>query len=147
MKRHLLLTAAAMLCCMAWAQGPNGSKTYYKDADGKSGKALKTALSTIINDHTNIGYDRLYEAYKKTDTRADGYVRDWYSNATNYKHGVDNKGNYSKEGDMYNREHSVPQSWFSEKAPMKADIVHVLPTFQLSLRRGKQCHLQFQEQL
>lgn len=117
-----------MLCCMAWAQGPNGSKTYYKDADGKSGKALKTALSTIINDHTNIGYDGLYEAYKKTDTRADGYVRDWYSNATNYKHGVDNKGNYSKEGDMYNREHSVPQSWFSEKAPMKADIVHVLPT-------------------
>lgn len=119
---------AAMLCCMARAQGPNGSMTYYEDADGKSGKTLKTALGAIINEHTNIGYDGLYEAYKKTDTRADGFVRDWYSNATSYKHGVDNKGNYSKEGDMYNREHSVPQSWFSEKAPMKADIVHVLPT-------------------
>lgn len=118
-----------MALCMgyAWAQGPNNSGTYYQSANGKKGAALKTALYNIINPHTNIGYDGLYEGYKKTDTRADGYVRDWYSNTTNFRHNVDNKGSYSGEGDMYNREHSVPQSWFSGNV-IKADIVHVIPT-------------------
>jgi endonuclease I len=120
--------------CLSWlllfvtvaaqAQGPNNSGTYYANANGKSGSALKTALSGIISKRSDVGYDGLYEAYKKTDTRADGYVRDWYSNATKYVHGKDNKGSYSGEGDMYNREHSVPQSW----GPPKSDIVHVLPT-------------------
>ncbi len=126
-RRQLLLTVAAMLCSVVWAQGPNGSGTYYKGANGKSGKALKTSLAGIIVNPRNVGYDGLYEGYKKTDTRADGYVRDWYSSTTNYRHGVDNKGSYSKEGDMYNREHSVPQSWF-EGSGIKSDIVHVLPT-------------------
>ncbi len=127
-KRLGLLFLWVLTVLTVQAQGPNNSGTYYANAHGKCGAALKTALFKIVSPHTNIGYDGLYEAYKKTDTRADGYVRDWYSNATNYQHGVNNKGNYSQEGDMYNREHSVPQSWFSEASPMKADIVHVLPT-------------------
>lgn len=130
MKRRLLLQIVLMLvvaCC--WAQGPNGSGTYYKKADGYRGAALKTSLSGIIPipNGRNVGYDGLYDGYKKTDTRPDGYVRDWYSNATKYRHGVDNKGNYSGEGDMYNREHSVPQSWFGSGG-IKSDIIHVLPT-------------------
>lgn len=127
MKSTLLSLLLTLATVSARAQGPNGSNTYYANADGKKGAALKTSLAAIIVNPTNVGYDGLYEAYKKTDTRADGYVRDWYSNATNYRHGVDNKGNYNKEGDMYNREHSVPQSWFSGSG-IKSDIVHVLPT-------------------
>ena len=127
MKKLLLLSWFLFSYCLIWAQGPNGSGKYYQNANGKKGEALKTALAGIINPHTSLGYDGLYEAYKKTDTRADGYVRDWYSNITNYRHGIDNKGNYSKEGDMYNREHSVPQSWFGD-GNIKSDIVHVLPT-------------------
>ena len=127
MKRLLLLLTVVIACGSLWAQGPNNSGTYYKAADGKKGKALKTALANVIVNPTNVGYDGLYEGYKKTDTRSDGYVRDWYSNTTNYRHGIDNKGNYSKEGDMYNREHSVPQSWFGSGG-IKSDIVHVLPT-------------------
>lgn len=113
-----------------WAQGPNGSGEYYKAADGKCGAELKTALFNIIKlpNTAPISYGGLYDAYKKTDTRPDGYVRDWYSVETKYVHGVDNSGGYKKEGDMYNREHSVPQSWFNENAPMKSDIVHVVPT-------------------
>ena len=127
-----------MTCCLltamtlAWAQGPNNTGTYYKDADRKSGAALKTALSAIITkDHTKIGYDGLYNAYKKTDSRPDGKVRDWYSNATNYTHVTDKAGSYKKEGDCYNREHSLPQSWFEGGGNadyLKCDIVHVLPT-------------------
>ena len=127
-----------MTCCLltamtlAWAQGPNNTGTYYKNADGKSGEALKTALSAIIaKGHTKIGYDGLYNAYKKTDSRPDGKVRDWYSNATNFTHVTDKAGSYSKEGDCYNREHCLPQSWYEGGGNadyLKCDIVHVLPT-------------------
>jgi endonuclease I len=52
-----------------------------------------------------------------------------YSNVTNYvPGGSDEGGTYSKEGDCYNREHSFPQSWFGESAPMKSDLFHVYPT-------------------
>ena len=121
----------ALTLTMAWAQGPNGSETYYQAANGKKGAALKTAMYGIIKTHTNIGYDGLYEAYRATDTRPDGYVRDWYSNATYYTHVKDKAGTYHQEGDCYNREHSVPQSWFQDyehSSIIKADIVHVLPT-------------------
>ncbi len=128
MKRTLLSFVLTLALGAVWAQGPNGSGTYYSAADGLNGSALKTKLSKIISANvTVISYKGLYDAYEKTDTRPDGYVRDWYSNITNYRHGVDNKGNYSKEGDMYNREHSVPQSWFGD-GNIKSDIVHVLPT-------------------
>ena len=129
-KRLLLQTALMLLVTCGWAQGPNDSGTYYKNADGKTGEALRTAMWNIVKlpNKPPLSYADLYTAYEQTDTRADGYVRDWYSIETKYRHGVDNKGNYSKEGDMYNREHTVPQSWFSEQAPMKSDIIHVVPT-------------------
>ena len=124
-KRLLLLAALTIVLGNTWAQGPNGSGDYYKPANGKSGEALKTALFNIIKVKKHSpNYDELLELYKKTDTRPDGYVRDWYSNVTSYTHIRDKAGSYSKEGDCYNREHSVPQGW---GAP-KADIVHVVPT-------------------
>lgn len=126
--RILLLSLFAAVIGHVWAQGPNNTGTYYQNANGKKGAELKTALFNIIKSHTDIGYNGLWEAYKMTDTRADGFVRDWYSNSTNYRHITDKAGTYSREGDCYNREHSVPQSWFNEASPMKADIVHVVPT-------------------
>lgn len=127
MNRWLMLPVVAMMLGSAWAQGPNNSGTYYANANGKSGAALRTALGNIINPHTNIGYKGLFDAYRKTDKRADGKVRDWYSNTTNYDFD-DHTGGYSKEGDMYNREHSVPQSWFGSSNVIVSDIVHVIPT-------------------
>lgn len=121
-----------MALTATWAQGPNNTKTYYQPANGKSGQALKTALSAIITKgHTKIGYDGLYNAYKKTDTRPDGKVRDWYSNATNFTHVVDKAGSYRNEGDCYNREHCLPQSWYKGDGNtdyLVCDIIHVLPT-------------------
>ena len=119
-----------MLFSCAWAQGPNDTKTYYQNADGKTGEALRTAMFNIINSGKNdISYDGLLEAYHTTDKRADGYLRDWYSNTTNYVIGGDKENaSYKKEGDGYNREHTVPQSWFDKKAPMVSDLVHVVPT-------------------
>ena len=127
-----LLTAVSLLClslAIGFAQGPNGSEKYYQAANGKSGAALKTAMHNRIKiSSAGWSYDGLKEAYKKTDTRADGYLRDWYSNATSYTPGSDCAGSYQKEGDGYNREHLVPQSWFGKASPMKSDIWHVVPS-------------------
>ncbi|MBQ9202742.1 MAG: endonuclease [Prevotella sp.] len=126
-RKLLLLSAMALVTGAVWAQGPNETGTYYKNANGQSGENLRTALSKIIGGPSVTSYDGLISAYEKTDTRPDGYVRDWYSNTTHYRHGKDT-GGYKQEGDSYNREHSVPQSWFNKKSPMKSDIVHVVPT-------------------
>ena len=41
----------------------------------------------------------------------------------------DECGNYSGEGDCYNREHSWPKSWFGgEVMPMYSDLFHIYPT-------------------
>lgn len=119
----------ALTLTMAWAQGPNGSENYYKNADGKKGAALKTAMFNIIKiSSAGWNYDGLKEAYKTTDKRSDGYLRDWYSNATSYTPGSNCASSYKVEGDGYNREHLVPQSWFSKNAPMVSDIFHVVPS-------------------
>ena len=95
-----------------FAQGPNGSGTYYQAADRLKGQALKTAMFKIIKKHNELSYKELWTAFKKTDMRSDGKVWDMYSNATNFTFGTDQAGNYQKEGDVYNREHSFPKSWF-----------------------------------
>lgn len=124
----LLLAALTIALGNVWAQGPNETGTYYKNANGQNGQNLRKALAKIISqNHSVVSYDGLISAYEKTDTREDGKVRDWYSCITNYVHGKDT-GGYRKEGDSYNREHSVPQSWFNKRSPMKSDIVHVVPT-------------------
>ena len=134
MKRNILLLALfAAIMNSAWAQGPNTSGSYYQAANGKTGLALKSAMGEIISPHTELGYDGLWKAYEKTDRRYDGtkaYVRDWYSNATKYSFS-DHTGSYQGEGDMYNREHTVCQSWFEDHGlgnTIKCDVVHVVPT-------------------
>lgn len=127
-KRIIASLVLLLSVACAWSQGPNGTGTYYQSANGKKGQALKTAFFNIIKNPDVVSYDGLIKAYEKTDTRPDGYVRDWYSNTTKFRHGTDKAGSYKKEGDVYNREHSVPQSWFSKASPMVSDIVHVVPT-------------------
>ena len=124
----------ALTLCMAWAQGPNGSENYYKNADGKKGAALKTALCGIIYNKTERDYDDLWTDFRSTDKRpTDGKVWDMYSGITNYTFGTDQAGNYSAEGDKYNREHSFPKSWFGisgsniPKGP-GTDLFHLYPT-------------------
>ena len=123
MKKSLLTAILLLAITTICAQGPNNSGTYYQGANGLKGKALKTKLSSIISSGINvISYSGLYDAYKKTDTRSDNYVRDWYSNTTSYVPGSNCAGSFEKEGDGYNREHLVPQSWFSKRDPMRSDI-------------------------
>lgn len=101
---------------------------YYNAALGKSEAALKTQLYSIISTGTaNVGYDGLYSIYPTSDKTADGKVWDMYSTCS-WTHGVKKCGNYSIVCDCYNREHSIPQSWFGEKSPMVSDAHHIYPT-------------------
>ena len=117
-----------------FAQGPNDSGEYYKPADGKKGKELKTALCGVIYDRNeggdlNTAYKALWTHFKKTDAKPNGKVWDMYSNKREMEFGTDQAGNYSKEGDVYNREHSMPNSWFGGKVmPMYTDLHHLYPT-------------------
>ncbi len=122
-KKLLSLLILQLAVSFALAQIPSG---YYNAASGKSGAALKTALCGIIYSHTNVGYDGLFTVYADSDIRPDGKIWDTYSNITSYALG--DHTSYKKEGDCYNREHSVPQSWFSKASPMKSDAFHVVPT-------------------
>lgn len=121
----LLVVLTCLFPFFVFAEIPAG---YYDDAVGKSGEDLQKSLSTILNDATDVGYNGLWNLYKTTDRRSDGKVWDMYSDITNYTFGTDQCGPYGSEGDCYNREHSVPKSWFSERSPMKSDVWHVYPT-------------------
>ena len=114
-KRLFVLNMLLALVAQVFAQGPNGTGTYYQNADGKSGKELKTAMAAIINPHTQLEYNDLWEAFKTTDRRDDGKVWDMYSSRSNFEFGVNqDDGKSAKEGDKYNREHSMPKSWFND---------------------------------
>ena len=121
----LLVVLTCLFPFFVFAEIPAG---YYDDAVGKSGEDLQKSLSTILNDATDVGYNGLWNLYKTTDRCSDGKVWDMYSDITNYTFGTDQCGSYGSEGDCYNREHSVPKSWFSERSPMKSDVWHVYPT-------------------
>ena len=73
----------------------------------------------------------LWTDFRSTDKRpTDGKVWDMYSGITNYIFGTDQAGNYSAEGDKYNREHSFPKSWFggSTGRGPGTDLFHLYPT-------------------
>ena len=110
---------------------PTYSGTYYSKVDTslKGDALLKSISSTLSSTHKAKSYDDLYTGYKTTDIKegTTDIIWDMYSNE-NYKLSSDRCGNYSSEGDCFNREHSIPQSWFDQNSPMRSDIHHVFPT-------------------
>ncbi len=108
---------------------------YYDSASGLSGTALQQALHDIIDNHTYVTYATLWTSFQSTDKKSDGKVWDMYSDkpsgtpAYTFTFIIDQCGNYSAEGDCYNREHSFPKSWFGgEIEPMYTDLFHIYPT-------------------
>lgn len=106
------------------AQIPTG---YYGLVTDQQGEELRLVLHDIIDSHTSVSYDDLWDVYVDTDKRSDGKVWDTYSNCS-FTFGSDQCGSYQDICDCYNREHTVPQSWFNEASPMVSDAFHVIPT-------------------
>ena len=84
-----------------------------------------------------MSYDGLWTAYQTTDvypsdsTGKAGKIWDMYSDCLFTPTGKgDGKqcGTYSGVCDCFNREHSLPKSWFKEKTPAYYDLGHIVPT-------------------
>ena len=128
---------------MAMKDIPAELASYYVQSElaNKKGEALFDALHTIQTRHTGSisrhGYGGLYDVYedafKDTMFENDGTLVDIYSENPNgadpYNYNAaDHGGAYKGEGDMYNREHIVPQSSFDKRPPMHDDPHQVWPT-------------------
>ena len=138
--RIFLLCAFLLSVQSIWAVDPSTSlATYYANIDGKatdSNDALRVALCTIISTgYTSIGYSSLQNSiYAASSDPSDFYngsgsnktMEDIYSSYS-YK-SSDNGSSASGCGEGWNKEHTVPQSWFNEASPMKSDAHHVFPT-------------------
>lgn len=114
--------------CIAWAIPAN----YYSTVNTQRNAALKTVLYNKILGHTSVSYTPgVWNAYTTTDVQPNGKIWDVYSTTFDaispyqYTLVTQQCGNYSNEGDCYNREHSFPQSWFDELSPMKTELHHV----------------------
>lgn len=135
LKKYLLRIQVLFLLSFSYstilyAAAPSG---YYSTATG-SGATLKTQLYNIIRNHTALSYDDLWTAFQSTDAKANGKVWDMYSDIPGgtppyeYTFITAQCVNYSNEGDCYNREHSVPTSWYTDATPMYTDLFHLYPT-------------------
>lgn len=124
--KKILLYIIILQCAFVRYAGAQVFDGYYNDANGKTGAALKSALAKVINPHTQLEYPEVWGAIEKLDIRGDGKMLDRYSNTTNFVPVSDRAGNYSGEGDVYNREHSFPKSWFHDGYPMYTDLVHMI---------------------
>ncbi len=120
----LLLMLAMLVGISATAAVPTG---YYNNAKGKSDQALMAALHSIIKGHTKRSYDQLKTDFKTTDCNGN-IIIDRYSNSQ-FTYGTDFCGTYNGVGDCYNREHSIPNSWWGGSSSDTAytDLHHLFP--------------------
>ncbi|MCX6232888.1 MAG: endonuclease [Bacteroidetes bacterium] len=110
---------------ISFAQIPSG---YYNAANGLTGAPLKSALHNIIRNHTERSYADLWTDFQTTDKTSAGKVWDMYSGCT-FTFVTNQCGNYSSECDCYNREHSMPNSWWGgTQDTMYTDLFHLVPT-------------------
>ena len=124
--RSSFLSVLLVFGTFLWAAAPSG---YYTNANGKNTSALRSALEIIITNGQSVtSYAGLWTAYATTDINlSTGNIWDMYSNCS-FTLTTNQCGTYLAECGCYNREHSVPQSWFGSAAPMVSDAFHIYPT-------------------
>ena len=122
--RNLALLLMIFIGMQATAAVPSG---YYNNAQNKSGQALISSLHQIIRGHTKRGYDQLKTDFKTTDCIGN-IIIDRYS-TSQFTYGTDFCGSYSGVGDCYNREHSIPNSWWGglDSDTAYTDLHHLFP--------------------
>ena len=136
--RLLFLFVFSLTSTISFAQ-PKAD--YYTTAlDGKKGRELELALKEIIYPHTKIEYKNLWKAYETTDPGPkDSIPSDYKGGKTDLVYDMyawmkqfpkfysDN--DHSQTGG-FNREHSVPNSWWGGEAGnaiVYTDLHHLVP--------------------
>ena len=140
MTKHITSIIALLLVAqILWSQALQPSTTlttYYANIDGQSSAndQLRITLCTIISTgYVSIGYGSLQNSMYAASTDPTDFVygpdktmEDIYSSKP-YKNS-DSGSSANDCGRGWNKEHTVPQSWFDEATPMKSDAHHVYPT-------------------
>ena len=140
MKKYIFSVFCILFSVCIYAEGIEPSTvltTYYASIDGKSTNAnddLRKTLCTVISTgYVSIGYSSLQSQMYAASSNPTDFVNgsnktmeDIYSSKP-YK-SSDNGSSASTCGTGWNKEHTVPQSWFNEQSPMKSDAFHVYPT-------------------
>lgn len=115
---------------------------YYNGLSGLSCNALKAALYNKISaGYVEQANTSLWANFQKTDKRRNDantkdIVWDIYTDKPNatgeceftFVTDQDNGTQGNAECQKYNREHTMPQSWFASAAPMVTDLFEVYPT-------------------
>ncbi len=142
----LTLFGALLISSSAWAV----DATYYTSLDGQSGKNLFDAIHAVANKgFKQLSYSDLWTAYEKTDLYPAGHANagkiwDMYSNCIFTSITDKDPGSGSTECQYYNREHSIPKSWFCDcTTGMGADLFHLVPTDKIV--NGKRSNFAFGE--
>ena len=139
-KAFIFLLALIGLAQAVWAEDVNSSTSltvYYASIDGKATDlqdALRKELCTVISaGYVSTGYsalkDKMYAASSNPTDFVNGTnktLEDIYS-SKEYK-ASDNGSSAKNCGTGWNKEHTVPQSWFDKQSPMVSDAFHVYPT-------------------
>ena len=98
----------------------------YEELEGLTSADLREQLHLDISQHTILSYNQVRGDKAKVDVRTNGKIWDIYSaynyNLSDYCSGVD-----IVEGECYNREHTLPKSWWggSTSEPMYTDLHHI----------------------
>ncbi len=137
-KTLLVLFFIGLSLNFAQAQIPPG---YYNGTQGLAGYTLKTKLNEIITQgYHQRTYSELWDFFAQHDIdkyyENDGTILDIYSENPQgtdvYEYtirtGQCGSNGYNGEGDCYNREHLMPQSYFDHKMPMRTDVHHIFPS-------------------
>ncbi|MDZ7877005.1 MAG: endonuclease [Saprospiraceae bacterium] len=119
--------------------------TYYAAVGTLTCAPMLNALRTIITtNHTGRTYTQLWTDYQCSDKRSDGKVWDMYSDVPNgtppylFTFGTDQDNGTlgTIEGQKYNREHTMPKSWYGGSTTLVSatmpipgtDLFNVYPT-------------------
>ncbi|MBP5562045.1 MAG: endonuclease [Muribaculaceae bacterium] len=133
-KTRILMMLAMALLAGTLSLRAEIPEDYYAEIYGKSGQALKNAISALCKRHTVVTYGSLWYHFPHTDCRFEdpNLVWDMYSNRT-YKF----RGSSAVSG--MNREHSLPKSWWggdysiiygtsSQNSDAYTDLNHLYPS-------------------
>ncbi|MBR1929318.1 MAG: endonuclease, partial [Paludibacteraceae bacterium] len=141
MKKHFLFVSVllAMFVVGVYASDITPSVTlteYYASINGKSATndALRETLCGVISaNYNSIGYSSLASAVYNASSNPSDFVNgsnntleDIYSSKAYLS--SDNKSSAKDCGEGWNKEHTVPQSWFGGSSPMYSDAFHIYPT-------------------
>ena len=140
MRKSYFLLIALFFAQFIWAVDPSTTlTTYYASIDGKatnSSDDLRKTLCTIISTgYTSIGYSSLPSQMYGASSNPTDFVNGTGKSATmediysSKPYTMSDAGSSASTcGSGWNKEHTVPQSWFNEASPMKSDAFHVYPT-------------------